>query len=106
MVAPTQRGVFITRYEAIRNLITSTIIYVAMIFHQELYAWVKGVPVDVLFKHISGTRTAVAASILYFGSLIFWCLSVYDSYKNYKRKKRQLELLLENENLADSTKNS
>lgn len=96
MVAPTQRGVFITRYEAIRNFVTMTILYVAIIFRREIFAWQEGVTVDELYKHgPPGTLVIVIGSFFYFGFLIFWCLSVFDSYKHYRRKQRDLKVLLE-----------
>jgi len=98
MVAPDIKGVFITRYEAIRNVALMTIIYVAIIFRREIFAWQKGMTVDELFKHASsGIPGVTIASFLYIVFLLGWCNAVYKSYKHYKEKKRGLKLLMEDE---------
>lgn len=96
MVAPAFKGVFITRYEAIRDFVVATIFYMLIVFSRELYALIKGVAVDDLFEHSkSHIPVLVYGSIIYFGFLIFWSISVYKSIRHHRKKQRDLKILLE-----------
>lgn len=95
MVRPAYKGVFITRYEAIRNFIGATAVYVVLVFRRELYYLSSGVSENEVFWRGSPILGTVLASFLYLVFLIFWSWSVYDSVKNYRRKKRNLKILLE-----------
>jgi hypothetical protein len=95
MVGPAYKGVFITRYEAIRNFIGATVVYLVLVFRRELYYLSAGVSENEVFWIGSPELTTAHATILYLIFLIFWSWSVYDSVKNYRRKQRNLKMLLE-----------
>ncbi len=88
MVAPSYKGVFITRYEAIRNFVSMTIFYVAVIFNRELYAWASGKTVEMLLTPKSYVLILGYGSLLYFAFLVFWSIDVYRSIKHYRKKQQ------------------
>ena len=91
MVAPATKGLFITRAEAIKEIVIMTITYVAIVFSSELYSWVSGKRVDELLTPTSYKLILILGSLLYVGFLISWGYSVYKSYKHHREKKRYLK---------------
>lgn len=97
MVGQAYTGGFITRYEAIRNFVGATVVYILLFFRREFYSLSIGVPENEVFWRGSPIFTTVFASVLYLIFLIAWSMAVYASIKNYRRKQRNLKILLEDQ---------
>lgn len=94
MMRPYKRF-FITRFEAVRDFIVMTILCGILFFRRDLIAVLYDLPKDDFRWNGSPTLVTALASIYYIGFLAFWSMAVYDSIKNYRKKQRNLKMLLE-----------
>lgn len=76
----------ITLKEAIQSFIGSTIFYIALLYHRELYSMASGKAFNEFTTIKSYRALILIATIIYLGTLLVWCYLVIRSYKNWKRK--------------------
>lgn len=94
MVAPAFKRVFLTSYEAIRDFLVATIFYLAVIFSREVCALGTSKSPSEILTIRSYLLLLTYGSLIYFGFLTFWGISVYKSVKHYRKKQRDLQMLL------------
>lgn len=87
MIMMVNKNGIITLKEAIKSFIGSTVCYIALLYHRELYSMLSGKVFDQFTTIKSYRALVLIATIIYVATLLVWGYLVIRSYKNWKRRK-------------------
>jgi hypothetical protein len=90
MVMIVKNGM-ITLKEAIQSFIGSTISYIALLYHRELYSIASGKAFNEFTTIKSYRALVLIATIIYLGTLLAWFQLVLRSYRNWKSNQARVD---------------